>query len=210
MRTIIFDFDGTIADSFDFVLDFLVQQSGKQPMPEMADRQKFRRLSMIGIARQLGISWVKLPWLLIAGRREMARSMPNVKPVDGMLELLKNLNTNRYQLMILSTNTSRTIRAFLKHYDLNDHFVKIVGNVGVFGKAPALRRIMKSARVKPEDCIYIGDEVRDIEASSSIGIDCIAVSWGFADMRFLSAASPLAVAETPSELQTLISNLKDL
>lgn len=210
MKTIIFDFDGTIADSFDFVLDFLIEAAGMEPIGQADVRAQYRQLSMLGIARRLGISWFRLPLLLIGGRKEMGRRMKHVKPVPGMVELVHELHREGHQLMIVSTNASRTIRTFLRQNDLEGQFVKIVGSISVFGKAPALRRILRAFRLKPNQALYVGDEVRDVEASQSVGVDCIAVAWGFADARFLAAAKPAALVKTPAELRQAIAGAKDL
>ena len=55
MKTVIFDFDGTIADSFDFVLNFLVKAANKPPIENPKLRAAYRNVSMVAIARELGI-----------------------------------------------------------------------------------------------------------------------------------------------------------
>ncbi|MDB5169574.1 MAG: gph 1 [Candidatus Saccharibacteria bacterium] len=210
MKTVILDFDGTVADSFDFVFDFLVKEAGHEPIHTPGIRDSYRQLSMIGIARRLGIPWLRLPLLLMSGRREMASRMLHVKPVEGMLDVIEQLHGHGYQLMILSTNSATTIRKFLDQYKIEDYFEKVVGNVGIFGKAPALRRLTKSYRLSSTDCIYVGDEVRDIEASSAAGMRSIGVTWGFADERFLRLANPYKVVTTPGNLIAVILAAEDL
>ena len=210
MKTVIFDFDGTIADSFDFVLDFLIEAAGHEPITDSGIRDDYRQLSMLGMARRLGISWFKLPFLLMRGRQEMARRMQHVKPFPEMVELLRELHKSNYQLLIVSTNAAQTIELFLRQNQLADYFDKIVGSISVFGKAPALRRIVKNFQLRLTDVVYIGDEVRDIEASKAAGIDCISVSWGFANTRFLEAAKPFALVHTPAELKRVITHTKHL
>jgi phosphoglycolate phosphatase-like HAD superfamily hydrolase len=210
MKTIIFDFDGTIADSFDFVLDFLTEAAGKELIEDPKKRATYRRFSMLAIARQLGISWFRLPRMLFGGRQAMAARMPQIKPFDGMLEVIQELHKAGFRLMVVSSNSERTIRKFLAQYDIEDYFVRVVGGVGVFGKAPALRRLLKSQRLATSDVMYIGDEVRDIEASTSVGIMAIAVTWGFSNEPFLRKAKPYVVVATPSDLIAVILDAKNL
>jgi phosphoglycolate phosphatase len=210
MKTIIFDFDGTIANSFEFVVNFLIKKAGKSPIEDPAEFDKFRKLSMIAIARLQGIPWYRLPFLLVSGRQAMARNMKAVEPFKGMPELIRQLHNDGYQLIIVSTNTATTIKRFLVRHELDDCFDRIIGNIGVFGKAPALRRLIRARRLVLADCVYIGDEIRDVEASHSINLACIAVTWGFAGQEFLAAAKPTALVDTPEELALAIAKHKNL
>lgn len=210
MKTIVFDFDGTIADSFDFVLDFLVEESGKPPIEDPKKRAVYRSFSMLAIARQLGISWWRLPRLLFTGRQVMAMRMPTIKPIHGMLEVVEELHKAGFKLMVVSTNSERTIRIFLKQYDIEDYFGRVIGGVGVFGKAPALRRLLRSENLNASDVMYVGDEVRDVEASTAVKIPVIAVSWGFSSEPFLRKAKPYVVVATPGDLIAVILDAKNL
>lgn len=210
MKTIILDFDGTIANSFDFVVDFLIKKAGNPPVTDRRERDKFRKLSMVAIARLQGISWIRLPFLLVSGRQSMARNMKHIEPFEGMPELIRQLHDDGNLLIIVSTNTASTIKKFLTRHELDDCFDKIIGNIGVFGKAPALRRLIRNQKLVLADCVYIGDEVRDVEASKSINLDCIAVTWGFAGEEFLAAVKPTKLVDTPEELAVAITDRKNL
>ena len=53
--------------------------------------------------------------------------------------------------------------------------------------------------------IYVGDEVRDIEASQSARVASIAVTWGFNSRDILSEAKPSFLAHSPSDLHEFLS-----
>lgn len=192
------------------MLDFLTAAAGKELIEDPKKRAPYRSFSMLAIARQLGISWFRLPRLLFGGRQAMAVHMPQIKPFDGMLEVIEELHKAGFQMMLVSSNSERTIRKFLAQYDIEDYFVRVVGGVGVFGKAPALRRLLKSQMLAASDAVYIGDEVRDVEASNSVGIGAIAVTWGFSKVAYLRKAKPDAVVSTPSDLIAVILDAKNL
>ncbi|MEA2095932.1 MAG: HAD hydrolase-like protein, partial [Candidatus Cloacimonadota bacterium] len=65
-----------------------------------------------------------------------------------------------------------------------------VGGVSVFGKDSKLKKVLKMSGIKKEDAIYIGDELRDIQASKKVGIPCGSVTWGVNDADALAALSP--------------------
>jgi phosphoglycolate phosphatase len=102
MAAIIFDLDGTIADSFDYIVDFLVDEAELAPFePEI--KQQLRGRSMVAIARQLGYSWWRLPGLFINGRRKMHDAMKSVKPFDGMPEVIRKLHAEGHELFVVSS-----------------------------------------------------------------------------------------------------------
>ncbi len=200
MKTIIFDFDGTIANSFDFVLDFLVLKAKRKPLVELATRNVYRNISMLAIARNLDIPWYRMPLVFLNGRKEMARALATVQPVGGMLSVIKKLHSDGYTLFIVSTNSKATINSFLDRHDISDHFSGVMGGVGLFGKAPALKRLVRAHKIDARNCIYVGDETRDVEASTSVGMESIAVTWGFASEDFLAHVKPTAIVHSAPEL----------
>ncbi|HSW85104.1 MAG TPA: HAD-IA family hydrolase [Candidatus Saccharimonadales bacterium] len=207
MGAIIFDFDGTMVDSFDFVVDFLATEAN---MPKLTHQQKLklRGQSMSAIGRSFGHSWPKLLWLFYKGRRQMTDHLQKLQLFDGIAELIVKLHKQNYQLYIVSSNTRRNINMFLRHRELKNSFRDIYGGVGLFGKAPALRRLLRKNNLLKSSTVYIGDELRDVEASHSIGLPVIAVSWGFSRTESLKELKPTSLVSTVAELGHAIDQLK--
>ncbi len=206
MSAIILDFDGTIADSFDYVLDFLTVQA-KLPLLIGTERAKFRHLSMIAMARKLGHPHWRLPMLFWRGRQIMRMSIDHVEPFPGVSEVIRKLHAEGHELFILSSNNLVNIREFLHRNDMHEYFLEIYGGVGLFGKAPALRKLLKEQHIELDDSLYIGDELRDVEAAQSLGMRIIAVLWGFARQSDLRARKPTALAETAEDIIKITEEL---
>jgi phosphoglycolate phosphatase len=208
MSAIIFDMDGTIADSFDYVSDFLVQQA---KLPPLSDEQKrnLRGLSMRDMARQLGYHWWDGPKLFIRGRQRMKHSIQNkhLQSFAGMPEIIRKLHNEGHELFILSTNSLRNVHHFLDDQKIHKYFLEIYAGVGVFSKAPGLRQLLKEQHLRAEDAIYVCDERRDVEAAQSVGVRTIAVTWGFARRGKLVALRPTALADTPAELMRILEEV---
>lgn len=206
MAAIIFDFDGTVADSFDYIADFLAYEAGRPPLTK-EERAGLRGRSMAAIGRKFGISWPKLLRLFFKGRSRMHIAMSHVEPFEGMPEVIEKLHAEGHELFMLSSNTVRNIHAFLHKYDLYEYFLQIYGGIGLFGKAPSLRRLLKDQQIELDNAVYIGDELRDVQSAQSIGLRAVAVTWGFARPSALKSAKPTALAGSPEELLAVLEEL---
>jgi phosphoglycolate phosphatase len=206
MAAIIFDFDGTLADSFDYVADFLAKEAGINKLSD-EQRHELRGLSINGMVRRLGYHWWDAPRLYFKGQRRMRHAIRHLDSFEGMTQLLSKLHAEGHELFILSTNSLRNIRHFLHVKKIHKCFLEIYGSVGMFGKSPALRQLLKEQNLDAKQVFYVCDEQRDIEAARAAGIRSVAVSWGFADKDELKAAKPTAMADTPAELMRILEEV---
>ena len=53
-------------------------------------------------------------------------------------------------------------------------------SASLFGKRAKIRRVLRQAGVRPGEALYIGDEIRDLDAARASGMAFGAVSWGYA------------------------------
>jgi phosphoglycolate phosphatase len=206
MAAIIFDMDGTIADSFDYVADFMSHEAGLGPLTK-EQKQQLRSLSMGGMAKRLGYHWWDAPRLFFKGRRRMRQAIKNLDAFDGMPELIRKLHAEGHELFVLSTNSLRNVHHFLHTEKIHKYFLEIYGGVGMFGKSTALRQLLEEQNIEVKHAVYVGDELRDVEAAKSIGLRAVAVSWGFADRNNLRAARPTAMADTPAQLLRILEEI---
>jgi len=99
------------------------------------------------------------------------------------------------------------VRSFLHEHALHTYFLEIYGGVGLFGKAPTLRRLLREQHLDPKDAVYIGDELRDVQAAQAVSLPVIAVTWGFARLSDLKAKRPTALANRPADLMGILDKL---
>jgi phosphoglycolate phosphatase len=206
MAAIIFDFDGTIADSFEYVVDFLVHEGKKQQL-DASERQQLRGMSMFAMARRLGNPRWRLLRLLFKGRRRMGKVMDKVEPFDGMPALIQKLHAEGHELFILSSNSVANVHRFLHHHQLHEYFLEVYGGVGLFGKSGALRGLLRDQHIEKPDSFYVGDELRDVQAAQAVDIRVVAVTWGFARPSDLETLKPTALAENPADLMKILEEV---
>lgn len=207
MAAIIMDFDGTIADSFDFVVGFLEKHVRRNRLLTPDEKQKLRGMTMHQMARHLGCPHWKLPILFIVGRYTMGRAIYNVPMFEGMGKVIEQLHAEGHTLAIVSSNNSRNIRKFLKQHHLYKHFTDIYGGAGFFGKRRAIRSVMRRNRIDPKDAWYIGDEARDVEGAKAAKVRSIACSWGFDSADVLQSHNPTSLARKPQDIIRILEEL---
>jgi len=205
MAAIIFDFDGTIADTFETVVATFHELTKRQEPVSEEEITHLRGLPSRGVLKRLGIPLWKVPFLLRRGRRLMGQRMATVTQIPGMADVIKSLRGSGHELFIISTNSEPNIGAFLKQHELDDCFSEIIGNVGLFGKAPALRKLTKRHALDPKTIFYVADEVRDIQAAERAGVRCVAVTWGYNSASILQVHKPFALISKPNELLAIAS-----
>ncbi|UBF28087.1 HAD-IA family hydrolase [Kovacikia minuta CCNUW1] len=202
MKEIIFDFDGTIADSFDVVLtasNRLATEFG-YPAVRPEDAKQLQNLTSREILRRSGVSLLKLPFLLRRLRLELNREICRLEPIPGIKEVLQDLKQAGNQLGIVTSNSQENVIAFLNAQNMNDLFGFVGSGLTLFGKDRIIRRILRQQNLDPAIAIYVGDETRDIEAARKIGIRVISVSWGFNSSEILAAHRPDFLIDHPAEL----------
>jgi phosphoglycolate phosphatase len=204
MSNLIFDFDGTIANSFEVAEKIFYELTDHEPITDEHLIAHLRRLPLLKAAKEVHISPTQLPRLLIKGRALMRHRMNQVKVFTGIAPVLRELHKDDNKLFIISSNSQSNVEALLKAHDLLDCFDRVYGGVGLFNKAHVLKRVMRRNRIQPKDSFYIGDEVRDINAAKHAGVRIVSVAWGYNDISALKSEKPFAAAMEPADLLRLL------
>lgn len=205
-KLIIFDFDGTLADTFPWLVSVL---------NAVADRYGFRRveehevehLRTLGareIIESLGVPMWKLPFIARHMRELAARDAGRIRLFDGVDEVLRQLSDAGVLLAIVSSNSEDNVRRALgpEIAALVDFYAC---RASVFGKPAKYRKVLRQSGVLPGEVICIGDEIRDHDAARRAGLASGLVAWGFTSPEALGAQSPDAMFFRPSEIAMKIA-----
>lgn len=202
MKTLIFDFDGTLADSFEMAVSIAYELTGL-PRLKKEEVDKLRRLPLLKALRAMHIPLHKVPRLVVIGRQKMQERIHELQPFLRIPEVLEELQAGGYRLLVISSNSEHNVRTFLRAHKLEDYFEGVYGGASVLNKAASLRKVLKRNHLEPKECFYIGDEVRDIAAARKAGMQPVAVSWGFQASETLAKYQPHALLHEPADLLQL-------
>lgn len=197
-RLVVFDFDGTLADTFDWFAGII---------NAVADRYRFRRVEEYeadalrgmdarGVIRHLGIPAWKLPLISRHMHKLAARDAATMRLFPGIETMLADLDAAGFMLAVVSSNSEANIRTVLGP-TLAGRFRRYACGASVFGKAKRLRAVMKQAGVRPSQTLAIGDEIRDGDAARQAGCAYASVAWGYTKADALAARGPVAVFGSP-------------
>lgn len=203
---IIFDFDGTIANSMWLILSIGEELLDVQVTPEQIE--EIRGLSAGQIVKHFHVPLIKVPKLLTRGRHIMKDRLHEVSVFDGMPALLHELHTGGYELHIMSSNSASNVRAFLRRHGLNEYFASINGSVGLLTKASALKKLIRKHNLSKNRVVYIGDEARDVEGAKKAHVPIISVGWGYNSPALLKSLKPDFFVNEPAEIAAAVKSLE--
>ncbi len=198
-KTIIFDFDGTIADNLELSIDIFYELTKQQTRASESEIARLRKMSLLQVARDLRVPiWKGLRLHKRARERQWERR-DELHPVPGIIAAIKQLHKAGNQLFILTTNSERNVQYFLEKHKLTPYFDEVYAGVRLFRKKGNLRMLAKQQHVRPADCYYVGDESLDMDAANQVGMKAVAVAWGYNDVELLESRQPELVIRDPKE-----------
>lgn len=204
-KIIIFDFDGTIADSFPPMIKILKKQVKEMGYGDLTDKQieVLRSMRPLDIIRHFRFPIWKIPKLIQTVRQELFNQIDQINLFPGISELIENLKNKKIKYGILTSNSKKTVEAFLNVNNLNG-FDFIESETNIFKKSSHLAFIIKKYFLNKKDVVYVGDEVRDIEACREVEVDIISVTWGYNNKTVLEKNRPTFIVNSPPEILKIL------
>jgi len=187
----IFDFDGTLADSFAWFLGVINEVADIYGFRRVEEHEltKLRGYDVKGMLDHVGIPMWKIPLLQRHLRKRMTSDLGHIALFPGVVELLKGLTDQGVALAIVTSNSFINVRevmgvqsaGLIQYYSCG---------APLLGKHAKLRKVLHSSGLRPADAIFIGDEIRDLRAARAEGIAFGAVAWGVNSVDALAKHSP--------------------
>ncbi|MCR9192953.1 MAG: HAD-IA family hydrolase [Gammaproteobacteria bacterium] len=202
MKHLIFDFDGTLVDSFETAIKIfnILSQEFHVRQIEATDMEALRAIEAKDMLKKLHFPMYKLPFILYRAKKLAQKEMAFLKPFPGMPEVIKTLHQSGFHLGIVSSNSVENVQSWLDQHDILNCFDFVQTASQYFRKEKALLKAIKKFQLDKDHLCYIGDETRDIEAAQRSGIDAMAVTWGFNCEHILKSHHPQYIARQPDDI----------
>ena len=206
MKYVIFDFDGTLADSnhlFMKAWNLYADQYHYDYVTE-EDLVTSKNLTIHERAKKYRFPMHKLPIILPKVYRYFKEHIDEVQLFDDISEMLNSIQQTGYKIVIISSNAKENIELLLKQQKV--HVVsQVLTSSRLFGKDTVIKKFMKQQKLTQDDVLYVGDEIRDIIACNKVGVPFVWVSWGLDGYELIEKENPSYVVHSPKELSELLA-----
>lgn len=205
MKHIIFDFDGTLADStavFASAWNIIARKYQYREI-RLEELDSLKKLSIAERSKLFNFPLYKLPTILPQFYRYYRQSLQDVILIDGMKNVLKEIEEQGYTIAIISSNSKDNILAFLKMNGI-ENVSQVLCSNRIFGKDKVIKKYLKESNLQTSDVLYIGDEHRDIVACKKVGIQIIWVGWGYDSIEVVQSENPDYKVFSPAEILDIV------
>lgn len=215
-RLVLFDFDGTLADTAPDLAAAANKQRQRKGLPPLP-YEALRPLASQGARGLLRASLEMLPDHpeYDAYRTQFLQDYEAEMTVlttlfPGVPELLGTLKENGYRWGIVTNKLEYLALPIVEHLGLHMECVVTVGGDTTGHSKPHPQPLLHAARqagTDPAHCIYVGDDERDIVAGKAAGMRTVAAAYGYCEASEVKAWQADAIAHSPEELWPIIQTL---
>ncbi|MBN1670804.1 MAG: HAD hydrolase-like protein [Kiritimatiellae bacterium] len=197
----VFDFDGTLADTFGLFVEAVQTYAHRfgYKYVENEEAEELRLLTAREVIRHVGLAPLQIPLLAVAIRNYMARRADGIRLFPEMAVVLRRLKQLGVRTAVLSSNAARNVHQVLRRHQANGCDFCLCG-IPLYGKRARLSALLRRARVAREKVLFIGDDVRDVGAAKACGVRSGAVTWGYNRGERLRTEQPDFLFQAPSDI----------
>ena len=210
IRAVLFDLDGTLADSLEDLTDavnHIRDVFSRPPLTADAVRRKVGKgarhlvqqvlpgASGDDVDRALGL-FLEFNRLHIADK---SRLFP------GIREALHELAARGIKMAVVSNKNEALSALLLENIGIRELFENVTGGDTYRERKPSplpLLNVAEKLGVDPNECVMVGDSINDMQAGKQAGIASIGCTWGYGSSEELARADVLV--HTPQEMLALI------
>jgi phosphoglycolate phosphatase len=205
---IIFDFDGTLADTERHSLAIynkLAEEHGFTVFT-LEEVEELKHMIPAKIIAKAKIPYTKLFKVLKEGQEMLKKHINEVPSFEADLKsVLDEVRPYTKKIGVISSNLKKNIRRFLKNNGVDD--MDFIISSPLFTKEAKILKVIRKYHFDAARVVYVGDEFRDITASKKAGVKIVSVTWGYNSRELLEKGAPDAVIDNLSELTSLVRRI---
>lgn len=213
-RAVLFDLDGTLIDSAPDLAGAANQLREQHALPPLP-LNTLRPWVGAGARGMLGAAFDVTPSdTRFEGLKERflslyeARLLMHTAAFAGVPELLSALGARGLRWGIVTNKAERFTLPIHRGMNLLQGAGAVVAGDTTARAKPHPEPLLEAARrlaLDPVDCIYVGDDERDIQAARAAGMASVAARWGYLGAGAVEAWGADAVIEEPGQLLGLLA-----
>jgi HAD superfamily hydrolase (TIGR01509 family) len=183
LEMVIFDMDGVIVDSEEAYHDVEMKLFGELGL----DMSEEERYGYVGTKTVEMWTELKQKYNLAHSVQELVKletvefisylkSKKGLKPIEGVVELIRSLHDKGVVLALASSSRTEEIDVILELFDLKKYFSFIVSGDDVKAGKPApdiFEFVCRQAGIVPQNCVIIEDSTNGLKAAKAANIKCV-------------------------------------
>lgn len=200
-KYIFFDFDGTLADTEEaaFIIYQKIAERYNLKHVSRSELSNIKKMSARELMEFLEVKKRHLPGMLKRGKKLLKQDIRDVPACKSdFFDVINRIKQMGIRTAIITSNSKTNVRLFLEKHGI-DVFDCIMSS-SMFGKESKIRKLMRREKLTCNEVLYVGDEIRDINAARRAGIDIAAVAWGYNTADSLRSNRPEYLIFEPMEL----------
>lgn len=136
--------------------------------------------------------------------------LKDVKPYDGIMELLHTLRDMNIKSVVLSNKSQSGVESNINTVIGSNIFDLLYGEREGVPKKPdptALNMIIMELGISKDELLYVGDTATDMQTAMNAGCTGVGVLWGFRDEKELRENNANYIVKTPKEIENIIKKI---
>jgi haloacid dehalogenase superfamily, subfamily IA, variant 3 with third motif having DD or ED/haloacid dehalogenase superfamily, subfamily IA, variant 1 with third motif having Dx(3-4)D or Dx(3-4)E len=213
-RLIVFDWDGTLADSTAVIKRAIKRSAVDLGYPEPSDERASYIIGMgLQAALQHAIPMLKpsdLPSLLKCYRQHFLAGEDEIALFEGVLPMLDRLQTLGFWLAIATGKSRLGLDRALDRMGLRSRFLATrCADEGFAKPHPGmLYAVYERTGVAPHEAVMVGDTTHDLQLAQNAGSPAVGVTYGAHDAEWLLTYPALALVDSVAALQQTLESLE--
>ncbi|MBQ0071179.1 MAG: Rid family detoxifying hydrolase [Spirochaetales bacterium] len=213
IKAVLFDFDGTIADSSEGIFSCAlktVEKLGYNPADYTMDyMRRFIGPPLTDCFRiTFGVPEDKVKWCVEEYRIHYnASGMFMMHPYEGIEDALKNLRKLGYKTAVATNKMKELAERCVKNLGIDQLFDYVSGpeSDGGMTKADVIKKAYTSLGLEKDEVLMVGDTTNDMKGAETCGVRFCGVTWGFGFTK--ESLEGHLTAETPCDIITFVEEL---
>lgn len=205
---LIFDFDGTLANTESIILATMFATIGELQLPlkTAAECKATIGLRLEDVPAALWPDHRGHGELFATTYRRIFDTLKTdypVRPYPGVISTLRQLHSAGYGMAVASSRNEESLEEYLTEFGVRELFNDVVGGNRVARGKPApdpVLRICRTTGRRPDECLVVGDAVVDIMMGRAAGCPTCAVTYGNQSRAELLTANPTYIIDKFTDL----------
>ncbi|ATE79079.1 phosphoglycolate phosphatase [Pseudomonas sp. PvR086] len=211
-KLLIFDWDGTLADSIGRIVEAMHVASRRSGFP-LRDDFAVKGIIGLGLPEAIRTLYPEIgDGELMAFRDYYAEHYIAAEAVpsplfEGVLESMEAFRADGYHLAVATGKARRGLDRVLKAHGWEDYFdvTRAADETASKPHPLMLEQILAHCEVRPEQALMVGDSSFDLQMARNAGMDSVAVSYGAQSIEALQQFEPRLSIDRFSELRAWLS-----